>query len=146
MSTLFKIRGCYHPPAKETPLPRRPPCQGDPPGRRHPPGDPPGRSTLTYSLLECILVSMSLPSATKLRRLCFYRHVSVHRGIVYLSACWDPTKSRHPPPRSRPPQGRPLGADTHPPQSRHPPPERRLLLRTVRILLEYILVVLNFVK
>ena len=28
-----------------------------------------------------ILLSFFLPSATKLRRLCFHRHVSVHRGV-----------------------------------------------------------------
>ena len=31
----------------------------------------------------------SLPSATKLRRLCFYTCLSVHGGEVCLSACWD---------------------------------------------------------
>ena len=62
-----------------------------------------------------------LPSATKLRRLCFYRRLSVHRGGggVCLSACWDPTHwSRHPP-CSRPP-----GSRHTPPGSRHPPPGR----------------------
>ena len=86
-----------------------------------------------------------LPSATKWRRLCFYRRLSVHRGGgVCLSACWyttppqeqtHPPRSRHPPPQSRPslgadtPQSRdPPGADTppsrHPPGSRHPPRSR----------------------
>ena len=59
-----------------------------------------------------------LPSATKLRRLCFYTCLSV-RGVC-LSACWDTT---------------PPGAGTPLP----PPHSRRLLLRTVRILLECIL-------
>ena len=161
MSALFKIRGYYRPQrscgqgniftpvchsvhrvgvclsacwdATTTPLPRRPPCKGDPPAKetplpRRPPTKetphrrhPPGRSPPAYGLLECILVSMSLPSATKLRRLCFYRRVSVHRGGVYLSECWDPTRSRHPP-GSRPPHGIPLGADTHPPGADNPPP------------------------
>ena len=107
-----------------------------------------------------------LPSATKLRRLCFYRRVSVHRGGgVCLSACRDttplppgadiPLGSRHLPPRVDTPQEQtPPGADTprskHPPGSRHPlppsgaytpPPEIRSLLRTVRILPECILVI-----
>ena len=53
-----------------------------------------------------------------LRRLCFYRCLSVHGGGVCLIACWDatPPGSRHPPeayiPKSR-----------HTPWSRHPPPE-----------------------
>ena len=61
---------------------------------------------------------------TKLRKLCFYRRASVHTGggVVCLSACWDTT----PPQEQIPP-----GVDT---------PERRPLLRTVRILLECILV------
>ena len=60
-----------------------------------------------------------------------------------------PPRSRHPPectPREQtPPRAdTPPGADTPaPPQSRHPSPERRPLLRTVRILLECILVQLN---
>ena len=84
-----------------------------------------------------------LPSATKLRRLCFYTCLSVilfTGGGVCLSACWDatatpwdqPPGTRHPPPRPGTSQTRhPRGED---------PPSRRLLLRTVRILLEYILV------
>ena len=78
--------------------------------------------------IKCI--SLYLPSATKLRRLCFYRRVSVHiRGGVCLSACWDTTpRSRppNPPPQEQTPPGvDPPGADTPPeqapPQSRHPP-------------------------
>ena len=69
-----------------------------------------------------------LPSATKLRRLCFYRRLSVHRGGggVCLSACWDTTHtpgSRHPPRSKHPPPG----ADTpweQTPWSRHPPREQ----------------------
>ena len=101
----------------------------------------------------------------KLRRLCFYRHVSVHIGGGCLPQCmlgYHPPGSRHPsgsrPPRSRHPlgadpppgagnpleQATPPGADT--PRSRHPPEqtpfplERRPLLRMVRILLKCILV------
>ena len=151
---------------------------------------------------------MFLPSATKLRRLCFYRRLSVHGGEWgCLPQCMlgyhtpqeqtpnppgadTPLRSRHTPwsrhppeqtppqeqtpPRSRHPLGEdtpradtppgadtpdtpaPLGADTpspsrhplgsRPPGSRPPPreqtprPEIRPLLRTVRILLECILV------
>ena len=71
-----------------------------------------------------------LPSATKLRRLCFYTCVCP-RGGGGLPQC----------------RGLPqcmLGYHHHPPRTRHPrdqaPPSRRLLLRTVRILLECILV------
>ena len=102
-----------------------------------------------------------LPSATKLRRLRFYTCLSVHGGgeSASVHAGIPPPRSRKPlradppgasPPRSRhPPRSRlppdadtpeqtpPLGADPSP-WSRHPP--RRLLLRTVRILLECILV------
>ena len=46
-----------------------------------------------------------LPSATKLRRLCFYTSLSVHKGGVCLSACRDTT----------PPQQTAIVADgTHP--------------------------------
>ena len=74
-----------------------------------------------------------LPSATKLRRLCFYRHLSVHTGGC-LSQCMLGYHT-HTPPEQTPPE-------QTPPQSRHPP-ERRPLLRTVRILLECILVYRN---
>ena len=68
-----------------------------------------------------------LPSATKLRRLCFYRRLSVHRGRVGVSASVHagippPSRSRHPPtpPGEDTPQEQTLpGADT--PPSRHPP-------------------------
>ena len=53
-------------------------------------------------------MSSELPSATRLRRLCFYRRLSVHRGSVCLSAWWD-----------TPPQSRPPRADT--PQEQTPP-------------------------
>ena len=59
-----------------------------------------------------------LPSATKLRRLCFLQ-ASVHGGGgVCLSACWDTTPYQE----QTPPEQTPPGADT--PQSRHPPPHR----------------------
>ena len=132
-------------------------------------------------------VTQLLPSATKLRRLCFYRHLSFHS--------WGVPDQVHPPGADTPPGTRytpharytPRGADTpprpgtpqdqvHPPGTRYPPeqtppwtryaswdqvppppdqvhppdqvppgirytpPEIRPLLRTVRILLECILV------
>ena len=87
---------------------------------------------------------------------------SVHvGGGVCLTACWDtPPPSRHPtpqadtPPGQTPPGQTPLGqtppGQTHPPgqtprtdtpPGQIPPSSRRLLQRTVRILLECILVV-----
>ena len=82
---------------------------------------------LCHLLLKYCLFFCLLPSATKLRRLCFYRHLSTGGGGggVCLSACWDTTpRSRHPPgadtPQSRPPGEQtqpPPGADT--PQNRH---------------------------
>ena len=93
---------------------------------------------------------------------------SVHRRGVCLSACWDtippeqaPPGSRHPleqahprdqvpleqttpPPGTRqPPEQTPPGS-RHPSSDQEPPPGRRLLLRTVRILLECILVTFKF--
>ena len=63
------------------------------------------------ALLE-ITMRCLLPSAKKLRRLCFYRHLSVHRGGVCLSACWDtPPGSIHAPPWEQ----------THPPEQTLPP-------------------------
>ena len=62
-----------------------------------------------------------LPSATKLRRLCFYRRLSVHRGGVPDQV--HPTGSRHPPRTRYTPQDKVhplLGPGTHP-WSRHPP-------------------------
>ena len=38
----------------------------------------------------CAPLPSPLPSAMKLQRLCFYRCLSVHRGVC-LSACWDTT-------------------------------------------------------
>ena len=107
-----------------------------------------------------------LPSVTKLRRLCFYTCLSFcPRGGVCLSACWDTTplgggrhssprpgtpRSRYPP-RSRLPRTRhPPEAGTpytrQPLEAGTPPPPRRLLLRTVRILLECILVFEEFLQ
>ena len=68
-------------------------------------------------------------------------------GVVCLSACWDTTPWEQAPPREQaPPQSRhtlpeqaPPWEQAHPPRSRHSP-SRRLLLWTVRILLECILV------
>ena len=86
--------------------------------------------------------SCLLPSATKLRRLCFYTCLSFCSWGVYLSACWytTPSRSRHPnPPGSRHPLGvdtplgegtpravTPTGAGT-PTGSRHPPGSRHTL-------------------
>ena len=92
---------------------------------------------------------ISLPSATELRRLCFYRCLSVHRGGVPAPrggsasvhagtppAKETPTPRR--PPKETPHQGDPPAKET--PLPRRSPPERRPLLRMVRILLECILV------
>ena len=153
----------------------------------------PTRSSI-FSIVETFL-----PSATKLRRLCFYRHLSVHGGegvsaSVHGGIPHPPPRSRHPhrsrhPPEQTPPRSRhPPGADTpleqtpppeqtpqeqtHPVQSRPPPgaglpgaehppeqtppradtpleqtpPQIRPLLRTVRILLECILVCFVMVR
>ena len=106
-----------------------------------------------------------LPSATKLRRLCFYTCLSFcsQGGLPQYMLGYHPPEQAplldqpHPPrpgtlPQTRYPHSRhfptprtrhhpsdkaPPGPGT--PQSRHPP-GRRLLLRTVRILLECILV------
>ena len=72
--------------------------------------------------INCQIANYSLPSATKLQRLCFYTCLSVRGGSASVHA-------EIPPPP--------------PPGSRHPPC-RRLLLRMVRILLECILVYLYF--
>ena len=100
----------------------------------------------------CIL----LQSATKLRRLCFYRRLSVHRGGVPDQVHTPPEEqtppgtrytpwSRHPPRARFTPQDQvhpPPGPGT-PPRTRYTPPsEIRPLLRTVRIILECILVII----
>ena len=77
-----------------------------------------------------------------LRRLCFYRCLSVHRGGFCLSA-WDTPQDQAPPPHYQthtPRADTPLPDQTPPgpvtpPRSNNPP-----WLRTVRILLECILV------
>ena len=68
-------------------------------------------------------------------------------GGVCLSACWDttprantPPGSRHPPPRADTPQSRHPPGEQIPPRGQTPPWDKRPLLRTVRILLECILV------
>ena len=83
-----------------------------------------------------LFIYLYLPSATKLRRLCFYRRLSVHRGVgvsASVHAGLPPPRSRHPPSRHPPEQT--------PPWEQTPPPEIRPLLRKVRILLECILVI-----
>ena len=75
------------------------------------------------------LESNFVPSAMKLRRLCFYTCLTVHRGGG-LPQCMlgyhpSPSGSRHPP-----------GPGI--PRDQAPPPRRRLWLRMVRILLECI--------
>ena len=91
------------------------------------------------SFVDDIFPRYFLPSATKLRRLCFYRRVSVHTGglpqcmLGYHTHIPKQTSpgSRHPLEQTS------LRADT-PPGSRQPP-KRRPLLRRVRILLVCIL-------
>ena len=59
-----------------------------------------------------------LPSATKLRRLCFYRHVSTQGGVsASVHAGIPPPGADTHPPQSRPPQ-----EQTPPPGSKYPPP------------------------
>ena len=81
------------------------------------------------------------PSATKLRRLYFHRHVCPQgRGLPQCMLGYHPLWADTLPGADSPPGSRhPPGAD--PPWSRHPPPqERQLLLQMVCILLECILV------
>ena len=96
--------------------------------------------------------STFLPSATKLRRLCFYMCVCLSTGGGGLPQCmlgYRPREQAPPragsPPGAGTPQEQAPPREQAPPQNRHPPeqatpPSRRLLLRTVRILLECILV------
>ena len=63
-----------------------------------------------------------LPSATKLRRLCFYRHLSVDGGgDVCLSACWDNNPPKQTPPWSSHPPGAAMNRSRHPPGADTPP-------------------------
>ena len=109
---------------------------------------------MTLTVLVKVLTSVTaiyLPSATKLRRLCFYTCLSVHGGGV-LSACWDathppPPSTRHPPAPDPPWDLAPPGTSRHTPlpgTSRQPPvpapPPLPSRPRTVRILLECIFV------
>ena len=64
------------------------------------------------------LKAFLLPSATKLRRLCFYKCVSVHRGGGGVPEQVPPPGTRHTPPRTR---HTTPGPDTHPDQVHHPP-------------------------
>ena len=88
-----------------------------------------------------------------------FLHLSVilSTGGVCLSACWDTHSplGRHPPPVGRHPTWADTPPSRHPPQQtappgqtpppgRHPPPSGRLPQRTVRILLECILVIFAF--
>ena len=71
-----------------------------------------------------------------------YRPQRSCEGYVFTPAChsvhgWGVSASGYHPPGSRHPPREQAGI---PPETRHPPPSRRLLLRTVRILLECILV------
>ena len=71
-------------------------------------------------------------SQTKLRRLCFYTCLSFcSQGGFCLSACWDIPPGADPPGTDPLPSGAPR---------KQTPLSRRPLLRTVRILLECILV------
>ena len=102
-----------------------------------------------------------LPSATKLRRLCFYTCLSVilftgGGGLPQCMLGYHTPLNRHPPTQDQTPHRDQAAPRTmHPPPgTRHPHPRpgpgtpprdqalpsRRLLLRTVRILLEWILV------
>ena len=104
-----------------------------------------------------------LPFATKLRRLCFYTCLSVilwtggsaslHAGILPQEQTplrADPPGTMHPPGADTPLREQtPAPVTRHPPRagipgSRHSPPSRRLLLQTVRVLLECILVWFSF--
>ena len=86
-----------------------------------------GQQTVTSQSLSYDVNFAYLPSATKLRRLCFYRHVSVHMGGC-LPQCMlgyhtpqeqNPPGSRQPPWSRHPPRADTPGADT--PQEQTPP-------------------------
>ena len=62
-----------------------------------------------------------LPSATNLRRLCFYTCLSVHRvGSASVHAGITLPRRRHPPPSRHPPSRHPPGPDWK--QAHSPPP------------------------
>ena len=84
-------------------------------------------------------------------KLYFYRPQRSCEGYVFTPVCLSTggdlpqcMLGYHPPPprSSHPPSRHPPGAGT--PEQAPPPPSRRLLLRTVRILLECILVIFIF--
>ena len=79
---------------------------------------------LTYAICHRHSFNPFLPSATKLRRLCFYKRLSVHRGGV-PDQVHPPVDQVHPPvDQVHPPLGPgtpPLGPGT-PPQTRYTPP------------------------
>ena len=80
--------------------------------------------------INCQIANYSLPSATKLRRLCFYTCLSVHGGVC-LSTCWDstplppekaPTLEAGSPQEQTPPRACTPSREQAPPKSRHHPP------------------------
>ena len=78
-----------------------------------------------FSSKQIFAFTIFLPSATKLRRLCFYRRLSVHGGRGCLPQCmvgYHP-QSRHPPSRADTPPEQTPSWSRHP-RSRHPPPEQ----------------------
>ena len=98
-----------------------------------------------FNTFRAIIIRAIITVCNEVAKVMFL-HLSVilFTGGVCLSACWDitPLRSRHPPPPGPgppPEQTLPsLGPGT--PRDQAPLPSRRLLLRTVRILLECILV------
>ena len=88
----------------------------------------------------------SSPNDTFLFSLIYYRPQRCCEGYVFTPVCHSVHGGGLPqcmlgyhPPEQTPPQDQPPPGSRQPPGSRHPP-ERRPLLRTVRILLECILV------
>ena len=91
-----------------------------------------GRSISVSNVTLCLHLVL-LQSATKLRRLCFHRCVSVHRGGAWSrrGVCWGGGVCS---------RGVWSGGLVSQHALRQTPRERQLLLRTVHILLECILV------
>ena len=89
----------------------------------------PARKPLSM-IHHTVLMASYLPSATKLRRLCFYTCLSFcsRGGLPQCMLGYHPPRPGTPPPDQAPPGPGP------------PREQRLLLLRTVRILLECILV------